>query len=187
MIRQRTLKSVVRATGVGLALGREGRDRAATGAPRTPESFSPAPTSPGSAQTRAQRDAVVDTRLSTCIGVGAARISTIEHLMSRFRRTRNRQRLRRRRRPRDADHGRQRRALRVPDPVGRHRGAEGGQALRSHRLRPVEVRDGDKWARLEPVSRISHRLHASSIATRCSTRASRACRVDFAQTSYIAK
>ena len=40
------------------------------------------------------------------------------------RRPRHRQPVRRAHRGRSADHGRQRRALRVPDPVGRHRGAE---------------------------------------------------------------
>ena len=48
------------------------------------------------------------------------------------------------------DHGRQRRTIRVPAAIGRHRGTEGAEALHSHPARACRVEDGDKWARFDP-------------------------------------
>ena len=110
----------------------------------------------------AKAENVGDTRLSTTLVKDDVRISTVEHLLSAFaglgidnayvgcgaRR--------------GADHGRQRRSVRVSDPVGRCRGTERRQAFHPHQ-EPVEVRDGDKIARFEPFN--GFRSVSGSIST----------------------
>ena len=81
MLRQRTLKNVIRATGVGLHTGE-----------KVYLTLRPAPVHTGIVFSRVDLDPVVhipataknvgDTTLSTCLVQGDVRISTIEHLMS---------------------------------------------------------------------------------------------------------
>ena len=81
MLRQRTLKNVIRATGVGLHTGE-----------KVYLTLRPAPVNTGIVFSRVDLDPVVqipatatsvgDTTLSTCLVQGDVRISTIEHLMS---------------------------------------------------------------------------------------------------------
>jgi len=81
MIRQRTLKNVIRATGVGLHTGQKIR-----------LTLSPAPIDHGIVFRRVDVDPVVeiiasaenvgDTTLSTSLGVTDVRVSTVEHLLS---------------------------------------------------------------------------------------------------------
>jgi len=81
MICQRTLKNIIRATGVGLHTGE-----------KVYLTLRPAPEDTGIVFVRvdldpvveipAKTEYVVDTTLATTIGIGAAKISTIEHLMS---------------------------------------------------------------------------------------------------------
>jgi len=83
MVKQRTLKNPVHATGVGLHTGE-----------RVDLTLRPAPASSGIVfrrvdlspvvEIRAEAHAVHDTRLSTCMEAGGARVATIEHLMSAF-------------------------------------------------------------------------------------------------------
>jgi len=83
MVKQRTLKNSVHATGVGLHTGE-----------RVKLTLSPAPINSGIVFRRvdvapvvvihAEAHAVHDTRLSTCLEINGTRISTIEHLMSAF-------------------------------------------------------------------------------------------------------
>jgi UDP-3-O-[3-hydroxymyristoyl] N-acetylglucosamine deacetylase len=83
MVKQRTLKNSVHATGVGLHTGE-----------RVKLTLSPAPANSGivfrrvdvvpMVVIRAEAHAVHDTRLSTCLGINGTRIATIEHLMSAF-------------------------------------------------------------------------------------------------------
>jgi len=83
MVKQRTLKNSVQATGVGLHTGE-----------RVNLTLSPAPANSGIVfrrvdivpvvEIRAEAHAVHDTRLSTCLEVNGTRIATIEHLMSAF-------------------------------------------------------------------------------------------------------
>jgi len=83
MVKQRTLKNSVHATGVGLHTGE-----------RVKLTLSPAPVNSGIVFRRvdvapvvvihAEAHAVHDTRLSTCLEINGTRISTIEHLMSAF-------------------------------------------------------------------------------------------------------
>lgn len=83
MVKQRTLKNSVHATGVGLHTGE-----------RVKLTLSPAPANSGIVfrrvdvvpvvVMRAEAHVVNDTRLSTCLEINGTRIATIEHLMSAF-------------------------------------------------------------------------------------------------------
>jgi UDP-3-O-[3-hydroxymyristoyl] N-acetylglucosamine deacetylase len=83
MVKQRTLKNMVQATGVGLHTG----DKVLL-------TLRPAPANHGIvfhrvdlkpvAKLRAEALAVHDTRLSTCLEADGGRVATIEHLMSAF-------------------------------------------------------------------------------------------------------
>ncbi len=83
MVKQRTLKKTVTATGVGLHTGE-----------RVNLGLRPAPANSGiifrrtdldpPAEIRAEAHAVQDTRLSTCMEANGVRIATVEHLMSAF-------------------------------------------------------------------------------------------------------
>ena len=83
MIRQRTLKSAVRATGVGLHTGT-----------KVTMALRPAPIDtgivfcrsdlPGNPAIPARADRVTNTTLATVIEAAGARVSTVEHLMSAF-------------------------------------------------------------------------------------------------------
>jgi UDP-3-O-[3-hydroxymyristoyl] N-acetylglucosamine deacetylase len=81
VLRQRTLRNKISTTGVGLHSG-----------VRVQVTLRPAPADTGivfrrvdlrdASDIEARADAVVDTRLSTCVGAGSTRVATIEHLMS---------------------------------------------------------------------------------------------------------
>ena len=83
MVKQRTLKNSVQATGVGLHTGE-----------KVLLTLKPAPVNHGIVfhrvdlspvrMLRAEAHAVHDTRLSTCLEADGARVATIEHLMSAF-------------------------------------------------------------------------------------------------------
>ncbi len=83
MLRQRTLKNVIRATGVGVHTGH-----------KVYMTLRPAPVDngivfcrtdlPGNPEVRAHALNVHDTRLATVIEANGARVSTVEHLMSAF-------------------------------------------------------------------------------------------------------
>ena len=83
MVKQRTLKKAVHATGVGLHTGA-----------RVDLTLRPAPANTGivfrrvdltpAVEIRAEAHAVTDTRLSTCLESSGVRVATIEHLMSAF-------------------------------------------------------------------------------------------------------
>ena len=84
MVRQRTLKNVIRATGVGLHSG----DKVLI-------ALRPAPANTGivfcrtdlentSAEISAKADKVTDTTMATTLGDGDIKIATVEHLMSAF-------------------------------------------------------------------------------------------------------
>lgn len=81
MLRQRTLKTLVRATGVGLHTGRKVTMTLRPAQPGAGVVFRridlPVP-----ADIPARADLVGDTRLCTCLVRGDVRISTVEHLMS---------------------------------------------------------------------------------------------------------
>lgn len=148
MIRQRTLKNVIRATGVGLHTGDKIFLTLRPAAPDSGIVFRrtdlPTPVEiPATAQN------VGDTQLSTCLSRGDVRISTVEHLLSAF-----------------AGLGVDNAivdvsAAEVPIMDGssgpfvfliQSAGIEEQPAAKRFiRIRrPVEVRDGEKWARFSP-------------------------------------
>ena len=83
MIRQRTLKNVIRATGVGLHTGNKVYLALRPAAPDTGIVFRRVDL-PDPVEIRAAPENVGDTRLSTTLVKGDVRISTVEHLLSAF-------------------------------------------------------------------------------------------------------
>ena len=182
MLRQRTLKTVVSASGVGLHTGQKARI-----------SLRPAPVDTGIIFRRvdlaspvdipARADLVSDTRLASCLERAGARVHTVEHLMSAL-----------------AGLGIDnayvdldaaevpimdgsaspyvlliQQAGIVPQPAPK-------RFLRV--VRRVEVREGDKWARLDPYDgyKLSFSIEFKHPVIERSTQA---VEVDFAETSYL--
>ena len=83
MIRQRTLKNVIRATGIGLHTGQKVYLTLRPAAIDTGIIFRRVDL-PGNAEIKAAPTNVGDTRLATTLGKGNVRISTVEHLLSAF-------------------------------------------------------------------------------------------------------
>ena len=83
MVRQRTLKKPVQVTGVGLHTGDKVSLTLRPAAPDSGIIFRRVDLMPV-AEIRADAFAVHDTRLSTCLEAGGARVATVEHLMSAF-------------------------------------------------------------------------------------------------------
>jgi len=83
MIRQRTLKNVVRAIGVGLHTGEKVYMTLRPAAPDTGIVFRRIDL-PTPVDIQANALSVGDTRLSSCLGRDAAKVATVEHLMSAF-------------------------------------------------------------------------------------------------------
>jgi UDP-3-O-[3-hydroxymyristoyl] N-acetylglucosamine deacetylase len=81
MLRQRTLKSLVSATGVGLHTGQKVRMSLRPAQPDTGIVFRRLDLA-GAADLPARADLVGETRLCSCLVSGAIRIYTIEHMMS---------------------------------------------------------------------------------------------------------
>jgi UDP-3-O-[3-hydroxymyristoyl] N-acetylglucosamine deacetylase len=83
MIRQRTLRNAIRATGVGLHTGGKVYLTLRPAAPNTGIVFRRVDLAEP-VEIRACAKNVCDTRLSTTLGQGEARVSTVEHLLSAF-------------------------------------------------------------------------------------------------------
>jgi UDP-3-O-[3-hydroxymyristoyl] N-acetylglucosamine deacetylase len=182
MIRQRTLKNIVRATGVGLHTGE-----------KVYLSLRPAAANTGIVFRRidlaqpvdipAAALMVGDTRLSCCLERDGVRVSTVEHLMSAF-----------------AGLGIDNAYIdltagEVPIMDGsagpfvfliQSAGVQEQNAPKKfiRMLKTVEVKDGDKWARFEPHS--GFRMDFSIAFTHpVFQQASQRIQVDFATTSYV--
>ncbi len=182
MFKQRTLKSVIRATGVGLHTGE-----------KVAMTLRPAPPNSGIVFRRidlskpvdivADAFKVTDTRLCSALEAGGARVATVEHLMSAFA------------------------GLGIDNAFVDLTGSEvpimDGSAApfvfliqsagieqqpapkRFFRIkRPVEVRDGEKWARFEPFDgfKLSFSIEFDHPAFE---RSAQTATVDFADTSYV--
>ena len=182
MLRQRTLKSSVTASGVGLHTGKKVRI-----------TLRPAPADagivfrridlPGDVHLPARAELVGETRLSSCLVKGDARIYTVEHLMSALGGLGVDNALV------DID------AEEVPIMDGsaapfvllvQQAGlVEQPAAKRFVRvLRTVEVKDGDKWARFDPYE--GYRLSFSiDFKHPVIDRSTQSVTIDFAQTSYL--
>ena len=83
MLKQRTLKNVIRATGVGLHTGHKVALTLRPAAPNTGIVFCRSDL-PGNPEIRAYALNVTDTRLSTTLEENGAKVATVEHLMSAF-------------------------------------------------------------------------------------------------------
>ncbi|HEY6863050.1 MAG TPA: UDP-3-O-acyl-N-acetylglucosamine deacetylase [Burkholderiales bacterium] len=182
MFRQRTLKSAIRATGVGLHTGEKVAMTLRPARPNTGIVFRRVDT-PKPVDLRAEAFRVGDTRLSTTLEDGEVKVATIEHLMSAF-----------------AGLGVDNAYVdlsgsEVPIMDGsaapfvfliQSAGIEEQPAAkRFFRIkRPVEVRDGDKWARFEPYEGL--KLSFSIVFDHpVFEKSAQEASVDFAETSYV--
>jgi UDP-3-O-[3-hydroxymyristoyl] N-acetylglucosamine deacetylase len=182
MIRQRSLKNVVRATGVGLHTGQKVYLTLRPSAPDTGIVFRRVDLAePVDIPAKASR--VGDTRLSSCLERDGVRVATVEHLMSAF-----------------AGLGVDNAyvdltAGEVPIMDGsagpfifliQSAGIEEQNAAKKFiRIREtVEVKDGDKWAKFEPYA--GFRLDFSiAFSHPVFQQSSQRLQLDFATTSYV--
>jgi UDP-3-O-[3-hydroxymyristoyl] N-acetylglucosamine deacetylase len=148
MLKQRTLKSIIRATGVGLHSGAKVRLALRPAAPDTGIVFTRVDLDPP-VEIKANPYAVGDTRMASCLEKDGAKLGTVEHLMSAL------AGLGIDNLYVDVD------AAEIPIMDGsagpfvfllQSAGIEEQKTAKKFiRIRKtVEVRDGDKWARLEP-------------------------------------
>jgi len=182
MLKQRTLRNAVRATGVGLHTGEKVVMTLRPAAPDCGVVFRRVDL-PDPVEIPAGPYAVTDTRLSSCMERDGARVATVEHLMSAL-----------------AGLGIDNvyvdlTAAEVPIMDGsaapfvfliQSAGVEEQNAAKRFiRVRkPVEVRHGDKWARLDVFD--GFRLDFSiDFRHPAFDEAGNRVRVDFAQTSYV--
>ncbi|HYN78916.1 MAG TPA: UDP-3-O-acyl-N-acetylglucosamine deacetylase [Lamprocystis sp. (in: g-proteobacteria)] len=182
MVKQRTLKNVIRATGVGLHTGDKVYLTLRPAAPDTGIIFRRVDFDQP-VEIRACPHNVGDTRLSTTLVNGDVRISTVEHLLSAF-----------------AGLGIDNAYVDVSAPeVPIMDGSAGpfvfliqsagveeqNRAKRFIRIkRPVEVRDGDKYARFEPYDGFSVEFSIEFDHPAFNARAKRAS-VDFSTSSFV--
>ena len=182
MIRQRTLKNVIRATGVGLHTGNKVYLALRPAAPDTGIVFRRVDL-PDPVEIRADPENVGDTRLSTTLVKGDVRISTVEHLLSAF-----------------AGLGIDNAyvdvsSAEVPIMDGsagpfvfliQSAGVEEqNRPKRFLRIkRPVRVEDGDKWACFEPFSgfKVSFSIDFEHPAF---TSRAQSATIDFSSTSFV--
>lgn len=182
MLRQRTLKSLVRSTGVGLHTGQKVHMVLRPAQPDTGIVFRRVDLDPV-ADIPANAELVGDTRLSSCLVQGDAKVHTVEHLMSAL-----------------SGLGIDNAFVDLDGPeVPIMDGSaapfafliqsagieEQGAAKRFIRIkRMVDVRDGDKWARLEPYE--GYRLSFSIVFSHpVIEKSNQSVTVDFATTSYL--
>ena len=182
MLKQRTLKSLIRATGVGLHSGAKVTMTLRPAAPDTGIVFHRIDLNPP-VDIKADPYCVVDTRLCSGLQNGGVKVSTVEHLMSAL------SGLGIDNLHVDVD------AAELPimdgsagpfvfllQSAGIEEQARPKRFIRV--LKPVEVKDGDKLARLEPYD--GFRLTFSIIFNHPAVdRTGTTVTVDFAQTSYI--
>jgi UDP-3-O-[3-hydroxymyristoyl] N-acetylglucosamine deacetylase len=182
MLRQRTLKSLVSATGVGLHTGQKVRLTLRPAQPDTGVVFRRLDL-PSAPEIRARADLVGETRLCSCLVSGGTKIYTIEHLMSAL-----------------AGLGVDNVYVDLDGPevpimdgsaapfvllIQQAGIEEQGAPKRFLRVKKrVEAKDGDKWAVLEPYEgfRLSFSIvYDHPVIEKSNTSLS----VDFATTSYL--
>jgi len=182
LIKQRTLKNMIRATGVGLHTGAKVYMTLRPAAPNTGIVFRRIDLNPP-VDIKGEPYAVGDTRLSTCLERGGARVSTVEHLMSAL-----------------AGLGIDNAyvdltAAEVPIMDGsagpfvfllQSAGIEEQNARKKFiRIqKPVEVRDGDKWVRFEPHNGFKLTM-SIDFAHPVFEKIPQSVTVDFSTTSYV--
>lgn len=182
MLAQRTLKSLIRSTGVGLHTGEKVTMTLRPARPDTGIVFRRVDT-PEPVDVRADAFKVVDARMCTTLGEGEVRVATVEHLLSAL-----------------SGLGIDNAYVDLTGPevpimdgsaapfvfLVQSAGID-EQAVPKRFLRirkPVEVRDGDKWARFEPFD--GYRLSFSIVFEHpVFDRSARNATFDFADTSYV--
>ena len=182
MLKQRTIKTLVSATGVGLHSGVKVTISLRPAAPDTGIVFRRVDLEPP-VDLKADPFAVGDTRLASCLEQGGARIATVEHLMSAL-----------------AGLGIDNLYIDVDAaelPIMDGSAAPFVFLLQSAGIveqnaaksflrvkKPVEVREGDKWARLEPYEgfRLSFSIAFNHPAV---SRSGTSANIDFAEHSYV--
>ena len=182
MFRQRTLKSLVRAAGVGLHTGQRVKIALRPAAADSGIVFRRMDL-PGEPEVPARAELVGDTRLASTIERGGVKVHTVEHLMSAL-----------------AGLGVDNAYVDLDGPelpimdgsaapfvlllqqAGIEEQAAAKQFVRVSR--PVEVREGDKWARLDPYEgfRLSFSIAFNHPVI---DRSGQSVTVDFAETSYL--
>lgn len=182
MLRQRTLKSLVHATGVGLHTGQKVRITLRPAQPDTGIVFRRTDLTPP-VDLPARADMVGETRLCSCLVRGEVKIHTVEHLMSAL-----------------AGLGVDNAYVDLDGPevpimdgsaapfvlLLQQAGIEEqGAPKRFLRLKKkIEARDGDKWAMLEPYE--GFKLSFSIVYDHpVIEKSNTALTVDFAETSYL--
>jgi UDP-3-O-[3-hydroxymyristoyl] N-acetylglucosamine deacetylase len=182
VIKQRTLKTIVRATGVGLHTGEKVYLTLRSAPPNTGIVFRRIDLSQP-VEIKAEPYSVGDTRLSSCLDKGGVRVSTVEHLMSAF-----------------AGLGIDNAyvdltAPEVPIMDGsagpfvfllQSAGVEEQPAAKQfiRILKSVEVTEGDKWVRFDPHDGFKLDL-SIEFSHPVFDRSRQSVSVDFAKTSYI--
>ncbi|HET7775153.1 MAG TPA: UDP-3-O-acyl-N-acetylglucosamine deacetylase [Azospira sp.] len=181
MLKQRTLKSLIRASGVGLHSGVKVTMALRPAAPDTGIVFRRVDL-PQPVEIRADALLVGDTRMCSCLEVDGVKVGTVEHLMSAF-----------------AGLGIDNAyvdldAAEVPILDGsaapfvfliQSAGIEEQPAAKKfiRVTRPIEVRDGDKWARFEPYD--GYKLTFSIIFNHPAIdKSAQSVSIDFAEQSY---
>ena len=182
MIKQRTLKNIIRATGVGLHTGDKVYMTLRPAAPNTGIVFRRTDLNPP-VDIRARQDNVGDTRLSTTLVNGDVRVATVEHLLSAM-----------------AGLGIDNAYVDLSAPeVPIMDGSAGpfvfllqsagieeqNAAKRFIRIKkPVKVQEGDKWASFEPFEGFKVGFSIDFNHPIISKRTSRA-EIDFSTTSFV--
>jgi UDP-3-O-[3-hydroxymyristoyl] N-acetylglucosamine deacetylase len=182
VIKQRSLKNMIRATGVGLHTGQKVYLTLRPAAPDTGIVFRRMDL-PQPVEIPAEPYAVGDTRLSSCLDKGGVRVSTVEHLMSAL-----------------AGLGVDNVYVDVSAPevpimdgsagpfvfLLQSAGIEEQNAPKKfiRILRPVEIGDGDKWVRFEPHNGFKLEL-SIDFNHPVFDRSRQSVSVDFSTTSYI--
>jgi UDP-3-O-[3-hydroxymyristoyl] N-acetylglucosamine deacetylase len=182
VVRQRTLRNLIRATGVGLHTGEKVFLTLRPAAVNTGIVFRRVDL-PEPVEIRADPYAVQDTRLSSCLQKGEVRVSTVEHLMSALCGL-------------GVDNAYvDLTAPEVPIMDGsaspfvfllQSAGIDEQKAPKRfiRVLKTIEVRDGDKWVRLEPFA--GFRLELSiDFSHPVFERTHQTASVDFSATSYV--
>lgn len=182
MLRQRTLKALTQVTGVGLHTGQKIRMVLRPAQPETGVVFRRIDLEPVS-DIRASAEAVGETRLSSCLVQGAARVYTVEHLMSAL-----------------SGLGVDNVFVDLDGPevpimdgsaapfafliqaVGIEEQSAPKRFIRIRKR--VDVAEGDKWARLDPFN--GYKLSFSIVFDHpVIEKSNQSVTVDFAQTSYL--
>jgi UDP-3-O-[3-hydroxymyristoyl] N-acetylglucosamine deacetylase len=182
LIKQRTLKNMIRATGVGLHTGAKVYMTLRPAAANTGIVFRRTDLTPP-VEIKGEPYTVGDTRLSSCLEHGGARVSTVEHLMSAL-----------------AGLGVDNvyvdlTAAEVPIMDGsagpfvfllQSAGIEEQNARKKfiRILKPVEVREGDKWVRFEPHNGFKLTM-SIDFAHPVFDKTPQEVTVDFSTTSYV--